>query len=80
MTRVERIVLHTFLNDYPLDATYAEIINLLDTDKVEYLDWFDKCKPQDIKEAMFYLHVDLTNLVINEMLDYDKKFIRRAGG
>lgn len=77
MKRIERVVLHTFLNDYPQDASYAEIIDMLETDKVEYLEWFRQCKPQDIREAMLYLYVDIQNLVSYELLEYDKIFVRK---
>lgn len=76
MTKLERVVLHTFLNNYPQTATYKEVLDLLETDKVEYLDWFSRCNPEDIREAMFYLYTDLKNLVMNEILEYDKKFLR----
>lgn len=75
MTKLERVVLHTFLNDYPQKATYQEIVGMLETDKVEYLEWFQHCEPQDIREAMFYLYQDLKNLVTHEILEYDKKFL-----
>lgn len=77
MTKLERVVIHTFLNNYPQTASYQEIIGMLETDKVEYLEWFEKCKPQDIREAMFYLRTDLMNLVMSEILAYDKKFLTK---
>lgn len=77
MTKLERVVLHTFLNDYPQKATYQEVVGMLETDKVEYLEWFEKCKPQDIREAMMYLYVDLKNLVMHEILEYDRKFVTK---
>lgn len=77
MTKLERVVVHTFLNNYPQKATYQEIVGLLETDKVEYLEWFEKCKPQDIREAMFYLRTDLMNLVMSEILEYDRKFLNK---
>jgi hypothetical protein len=75
MKRIEQMVLNTFLSDYP-DTNYKEILALIGTDKVEAVDWFRHCEPDELREAMYYLYVDTNNLLVKEILDYDNQIFR----
>jgi len=75
MKRIESVVLNTFLSDYP-DTSYKEILALIGTDKVEAVDWFRHCEPDELREAMYYLYVDTNNLLVKEILDYDNQIFR----
>lgn len=69
--RIQNLVLNTFLNYYPT-ATYDEVLDMLETDRVEYLDWYNNCAPRDIREAMMYLYVDIQNLISLTICEYEK--------
>jgi len=73
MKRIESVVLNTFLSDYP-DTTYKEVIALIGSDRVELVDWFRHCEPDDIREAMYYLYIDTSNLLVREILDHDDRY------
>lgn len=76
MKKLERVVLHTFLDNYPFDASYKEVVELLGTNKVELMESFKDCDPQNIREAMMFLMTDIQNLIAHEILEYDKAFVR----
>ena len=76
MTRLEKMVVETFFSDYPIDASYRRILELVGSDRVELMERFSECDPEEIREAMFFLHLDAQNLITQEILDYDKKFLR----
>lgn len=80
MTRIEKIVLNVFLNDYP-DVSYEQIIASMGTSKkIEFIDIFKDCDPEELRERMYFLYVDLMNLVNYEILEYDKKFLNSSSG
>lgn len=77
MKRIERVVLHTFVNDYPKGASYKDVVAMIGSDQVGLLEWFQHCEPQEIREAMMYLMTDIQNLIAHEILEYDKVFVRK---
>lgn len=80
MTRIEKIVLNAFLSEYP-DVSYEQVIASMGiSKKIEFIDIFKDCDPQELRERMYFLYVDIMNLVNYEILEYDKKFLNSSSG
>lgn len=81
MRKLEMVVLNTFLDQYPPDATYEQVISMMgNSKKVTLMETFEKCDIQHIREQMYFLYVDITNLVTHELLEYDRKFLNSSLG